>query len=97
MKSIFQPFFLIFFSIFLSGCGGYLPSAPTNWSANPSEMHVWTPPDEEKLAERRQIQRDLDNLAKEVESLFVMQASLEEQEASMDESIWKKKSNIMAT
>lgn len=94
MKSIFQIFFVINFGIFLSGCGGYLPSAPTNWSANPAEMHVWTPPDEAKLAERRQTQQDLDNLTKEVERLFVNQDSLEQQEVAMAELIRKTDSDI---
>ena len=94
MKSIFQPFSVIFFGAFFSGCGGYLPSAPTNWSANPSEMHVWTPPNETTLAERRQTQQDLDKLAKEVESLFINQDSLEQQEASMVELISKTDSDI---
>jgi len=94
MKSIFQPFFIIFFGAFLSACGGYLPSAPTNWSANPSEMHVWTPPDEEKLAERRRTQQDLDNLATEVERLFVNQESLEQQEGNLAELIRKTDSDI---
>ena len=94
MKSIFQAFFLILFTVFLSGCSGYLPSSPKNWSANPSEMHVWTPPDEETLAKRRQTQTDLDNLANEVETLFVNQGSLENQEASMAELIRKTDSDI---
>ena len=94
MKSIFQPFFIIFFGTFLSACGGYLPSAPTNWSANPSEMHVWTPPDEEKLAGRRRTQQDLDNLATEVERLFVNQESLEQQEGNLAELIRKTDSDI---
>ena len=94
MKSIFQILFVIFFGIFLQGCGGYLPSAPTNWSANPSEMYVWTPPDEMTLANRRRTQIDLDNLAAEVERLFVNQDSLEQQEAYMYELVRKTDSDI---
>jgi len=97
MKSIFQTFFLIFLGNFLTGCGGYLPSAPTNWSANSSEKFVWTPPDEVALAERRETQQDLDNLANEIERLFVNQASLEELEDSIEESIRKTNSNIKST
>ena len=52
-------------------------------------MHVWIPPDEATLAERRQTQRDLDNLAKEVERLFVDQGSLENQGVLMEQSIRK--------
>ena len=51
MKS---TFLLLFFSIFLTNCGGYLQSPPSNWSANPSEIHVWNPPDEKKLEKRHQ-------------------------------------------
>ena len=97
MKSIFQTFFLIFLGIYLTGCGGYLPSAPTNWSANPSEKFVWIPPDEVALAERRETQQDLDNLANEIERLFINQASLEELEDSMEESIRETNSNIKST
>jgi len=81
MKSIFL---LFFFSAFLTGCGGYLQSPPTNWSANPSEMHVWEPPDEETLAKRRENQEHLDNLTEEIERLFINHASLIQQESTMD-------------
>ena len=97
MKSIFQTLFLIVFDIFLQGCGGYLPSAPTNWSANPSEMYVWSPPDEITLIKRRQAQVDLDNLAAEVERLFIDQDSLEQVEASMGKLIRKTDSDIKSS
>ena len=97
MKSIFQTLFLIVFGIFLQGCGGYLPSAPTNWSANPSEMYVWTPPDEITLVKRRQTQQDLDFLAKELERLFVNQDSLDQQEAYMYELVRKTDSDIKSS
>ena len=91
MKSIFQT---LFFAVFLTGCGGYLPSAPPNWSANPSEMHVWNPPDEETLAKRRETQKHLDNLTNEIERLFVNQSSLDKQELAMDELVRRTDANI---
>ena len=86
MKSIFL---LLLFSIFLTNCGGYLPSPPSNWSANPSEMHVWNPPDEQNLETRRKNQEYLDNLTGEIERLFVNHASLSQEELKLDEKIRK--------
>ena len=86
MKSIFL---LLLCSIFLTNCGGYLPSPPSNWSANPSAMHVWNPPDEEKLEIRRENQEYLDNLTGEIERLFVNHASLSQEELKLDEKIRK--------
>ena len=82
MKSIFL---LLIFSIFLTNCGGYLPSPPSNWSANPSEMHVWDPPDKQKIEIRRKNQEYLDNLTGEIERLFINQASLSQEELKLDE------------
>ena len=94
MKSIFL---LLFFSLFLTNCGGYLASPPTNWSANSSEMYVWNPPDEEKLAIRRGNQQHLDNLTGEIERLFVNHASILEQESAMDEMVRNKNADIDKT
>lgn len=91
MKSIFLA---LIFSTILMGCGGYLPSAPENLSANPSERHVWDPPDEETLAQRRERQQHLDNLTGEIERLFVNHASLAQQESTMDELIRKTDAKI---
>lgn len=94
MKSIFL---LLFFSIFLTNCGGYLGSPATNWSASSSEMHVWNPPDEEKLSIRRANQEHLDHLTSEIERLFFNHASLLQQESTMDQIIRKKDSEITKT
>ena len=71
MKSIIPVSPILIFSMFFISCGGYLPSAPSNWSANPTEMHVWDPPDAETLAKRRENQQYLDNLTSEIERLFI--------------------------
>ena len=84
MKSIIPVSPILIFSMFLISCGGYLPSAPSNWSANPTEMHVWDPPDAETLAKRRENQQYLDNLTSEIERLFINQASLTQQGTTMD-------------
>ena len=84
MKSIFPVSPILILSMFLISCGGYLPSAPSNWSANPTEMHVWDPPDAETLAKRRENQQYLDNLTSEIERLFINQASLTQQGTTMD-------------
>ena len=84
MKSIIPVSPILIFSMFLISCGGYLPSAPSNWSANPTEMHVWDPPDAETLAKRRENQQHLDNLTSEIERLFINQASLTQQGTTMD-------------
>ena len=84
MKSIFPVSPILILSMFLISCGGYLPSAPSNWSANPTEMHVWDPPDAETLAKRRENQQHLDNLTSEIERLFINQASLTQQGTTMD-------------
>ncbi len=97
MKSIFLLVFLFISFYFLSGCGGYLPSAPSNWSANPSEMHVWEPPDEETLARRRENQQYLDNLTGEIERLFINHASIVQQESTMDDLTRKTDANIRKT
>ena len=94
MKSIFL---LLLCSILLTNCGGYLPSPPSNWSANPSAMHVWNPPDEEKLEIRRENQEYLDNLTGEIERLFVNHASLSQEELKLDEKIRKINSEISKT
>ena len=86
MKSIFL---LLIYSVFLNNCGGYLQSPPSNWSANPSEMHVWNPPDKEKIEIRRRNQEYLDNLTGEIERLFVNHASLSQEELKLDEKIRK--------
>jgi len=85
MKSIFPSPIVLIFSLFLISCGGYLPSAPSNWSANPTEMHVWDPPDAETLAKRRENQQHLDNLTSEIERLFINHASLDQQGVIMDD------------
>ena len=91
MKSIFL---LLIFFVFLNNCGGYLQSPPSNWSANPSEMHVWNPPDNEKLEIRRKNQEYLDNLTGEIERLFVNHASLSQEELKLNEMIRKKEDEI---
>jgi TolA-binding protein len=85
MKSIFPTTLILIFSIFLISCGGYLPSSPSNWSANPNEMHTWEPPDTETLAKRRENQGHLDKITSEIERFFINQASLVKQESSMDD------------
>jgi tetratricopeptide (TPR) repeat protein len=85
MKSIFPRTLILFFSIFLISCGGYLPSAPNNWSANPNEMHVWETPDAETLAKRREKQEHLDKIASEIERFFIDHASLVKQGAYIDD------------
>ncbi|MFT4579083.1 MAG: TolA-binding protein [Nitrospinales bacterium] len=85
MKSIFPAPIILFFSMFLISCGGYLPSAPSNWSANPTEMHTWDPPDAETLAKRRENQEHLDKLTSEIERLFINHASLDQQGVTMDD------------
>ena len=90
-------YLLLFSSVFLSSCGGYLPSPAENWSANPSEMYVWEPPDEEKLAAKRENQKHLDNLAGEIERLYLNHASLQGQQSRMVEIIGKKDAEIRKT
>jgi TolA-binding protein len=85
MKSIFPVPLILSLSMFLISCGGYLPSAPSNWSANPTEMHAWDPPDAETLAKRRENQDHLDKLTSEIERLFINHASLDQQGATMDD------------
>jgi TolA-binding protein len=80
MKSIFRTIIILIFSIFLISCGGYLPSAPSNWSTNPDEMHAWKPPDSETLIKRRENQEHLDKLTSEIERIFINHASLIKQE-----------------
>jgi TolA-binding protein len=85
MKSIFRVIIVLIFLLFLAACGGYLPPAPSNWSANPTEMHVWDPPDAETLAKRRENQEHLDKLTNEIERLFINQSSLDQQGVTMDD------------
>ena len=85
MKSIFLITIILIFSIFLISCGGYLPSAPSNWSANPNEMIAWEPPDAETLAKRRENQVHLDKITSEIERIFINHASLVKQESSIDD------------
>jgi TolA-binding protein len=85
MKSIFLITLILIFSIFLISCGGYLPSAPSNWSANPNEMNTWNPPDTETLAKRRENQVHLDKITSEIERIFINHASLVKQESSIDD------------
>jgi TolA-binding protein len=84
MKSIFPTTLILIFSIFLISCGGYLPSAPSNWSTNPNEINVWEPPDTETLAKRRENQGHLDKITSEIERIFMNHASLDKQESTMD-------------
>jgi TolA-binding protein len=83
MKSIFLIILILIFSIFLISCGGYLPSAPSNWSANPNEMNAWDPPDTETLAKRRENQVHLDKITSEIERIFINHASLVKKESAM--------------
>jgi TolA-binding protein len=76
MKSIFRTSINLIFSIFLISCGGYLPSAPSNWSANQDEMHTWEPPNAETLSKRRENQQHLDKLTSEIERIFINHTSL---------------------
>jgi tetratricopeptide (TPR) repeat protein len=85
MKSIFPTTLILNFSIFLISCGGYLPSTPSNWSANPNEMHAWEPPDAETLAKRRENQAHLDIITNEIERFFINHASLVKHESTMDD------------
>jgi tetratricopeptide (TPR) repeat protein len=83
MNSIFRITLILIFPIFLNSCGGYLPSAPSNWSANPNEMHRWEPPDSETLAKRREKQEHLDKLTNEIKRIFINNASLFQQGTTM--------------
>jgi TolA-binding protein len=94
MKRIIPVPLILIFSMFLISCGGYLPSAPSNWSANPTEMHVWNPPDAETLDKRRENQQHLDNLTREIERLFINHSSLDQQRISMDNLTRKIDANI---
>jgi TolA-binding protein len=94
MKSIFLVIIVLNLLMFLTACGGYLPSAPSNWSANPTEMHAWEPPDAEMLAKRRENQEHLDKLTNEIERLFINQSSLDQQGAAMDDLTRKTDSKI---
>jgi tetratricopeptide (TPR) repeat protein len=85
MKSIIPTTLILIYSIFLISCGGYLPSAPSNWSANPNEMYAWEPPDAETLAKRRENQGHLDKITSEIEKIFINHASLVKQESTMDD------------
>jgi tetratricopeptide (TPR) repeat protein len=95
MKSIFPTTLILIFSIYLISCGGYLPSAPSNWSANPNEMHVWEPPDAETLAKRRQNQGDLDKITSEIERIFINHASLVKQGNTIDDLTHKTDDKIL--
>ena len=64
-------------------CGGHLPNDRTHWNVNPAEMNHWSPPDESVLSARRANQLRLDDLTREVEVLFINQASLSQQELSL--------------
>jgi TolA-binding protein len=97
MKSIFRVIIVLIFLMFLTACGGYLPSAPSNWSANPTEMHAWDPPDAETLAKRRENQEHLDNLTNEIERLFINQSSLDQQGATMDDLTRKTDAKIRSS
>jgi TolA-binding protein len=85
MKSIFRTTIILIFSIFLISCGGYLPAAPSNWSANPDEMHAWEPPDRETLAKRRENQEHLDKLTSEIERIFINHDFLVKQGATIQD------------
>jgi TolA-binding protein len=85
MKSIFPTTLILISFIFLISCGGYLPSAPNNWSANPNEMHIWEPPDAETLVKRRENQEHLDKITSEIERIFINHASLVKQETTIDD------------
>ena len=85
MKSIFRTSINLIFSIFLISCGGYLPSAPSNWSANQDEMHTWEPPDAETLSKRRENQQHLDKLTSEIERIFINHDSLVKQGSTIQD------------
>jgi hypothetical protein len=94
MKSIIPAPLILIFSMFLISCRGYLPSAPSNWSASPTEMHAWGSPRCRNFAQRRENQQHLDNLTGKIERLFINQASLTQQGATMDDLTRKSDAKI---
>lgn len=74
MKSFFNFFILCLAWNFQTGCA-LLLGGPSD----PAEMHAWSPPSEEALEARRNWQIRLDQIALEIESLFLLNDDLEKE------------------
>ncbi len=65
------------------GCVGKISSTNQMSAGDPAEMHVWLPPDEELLEERRAFQAHLDEIEAEIERLFL----IHEEELGFEENL----------
>ena len=62
---------------------GSLSTIATGGHTNPNEIHSWSPPSPEELTERRERQKDLDDLEWEVQRRFLFHEDVKEEEQAL--------------
>ena len=92
MKRYLNIFLLSSLTFLTIGCSN-TPAVQEN-SKNSTEMYVWNPPDEYELEMRRQRQKMLDGVSKEIDILYLKQQGLYQQSQTFDDNL---KQSILKT
>ena len=78
-----KKWILVFFVSFLFGCSISSQSQSTDSIINPADRQIWIPADENELEQRRVLQARFDQIAEDIESLFLRLDILDSDEITM--------------
>ena len=84
-----KKWILVFFVSFLFGCSISSQSQSTDSIINPADRQIWIPADENELEQRRVLQARFDQIAEDIESLFLRLDILDSDEITMRGGIKK--------
>ena len=78
-----KKWILVFFVSFLFGCSISSQSQSTDSIINPADRQIWIPADDNELEQRRVLQARFDQIAEDIESLFLRLDILDSDEITM--------------
>ena len=84
-----KKWILVFFVSFLFGCSISSQSQSTDSIINPADRQIWIPADANELEQRRVLQARFDQIAEDIESLFLRLDILDSDEIPMRGGIKK--------
>ena len=84
-----KKYILIIFASFLSSCSTLPLSNSIDSSINTADRHIWIPPDENDLEQRRILQSEFDKIEQGIEVLFMKSKILDSDEIDMRAGIKK--------
>ena len=89
-----KKYILIIFASFLFSCSTLPLSNSIDSSINTADRHIWIPPDENDLEQRRILQSEFDKIEQDIEVLFMKSKILDSDEIDMRAGIKKVFPNI---